>query len=246
MWHWWVVFNNGEIASAITGEKIGWSFNIEQQEVSEIFAAWIDRMSDCLGQLSFTTERETIKGNLPKCFKPDYEDVYLIIDCTESRVILDRVQGPQHWKSFAWSVTTIAASLLSDIYPGSKSDEEILSQSGILSFAQQGDRWLADKGFIVQHILDNWGVRVETPTKLEGKKQFSVEEDIHNRKNSQVRVHVEGGIRRVKVFRILQGNIPLRYSHLLSKLWKVCCWLTAFLPPLIRDDGELMAEMKEE
>ena len=184
--------------------------------------------------------------NLPKCFKPDYEEVYLIIDCTESQVILDRVQGPQQWKSFDCSVTTIAASLLSDIYPGSKSDEEILSQSGILSFAQQGDRWLADKGFIVQHILDNWGVRVETPTKLEGKKQFSVEEDIHNRKNSQVRVHVEGGIRRVKVFRILQGNIPLRYSHLLSKLWKVCCWLTAFLPPLIRDDGELMAEMKEE
>jgi len=60
-------------------------------------------------------------------------------------------------------------------------------------FAQQGDRWLADKGFIVQHILDNWGVRVETPAKLEGKKQFSVEEDIHNRKNSQVRVHVERG-----------------------------------------------------
>lgn len=58
-------------------------FNIAQQEVSEIFATWIDRMSDCLGQLSFTTEREAIKRNLPKCFKPDYKDVYLIIDCTE-------------------------------------------------------------------------------------------------------------------------------------------------------------------
>ncbi len=34
---------------------------------------------------------------------------------------------------------------------------------------------LADKGFIVQHILDNWGVRVEMLAKLEGKKQFSVE-----------------------------------------------------------------------
>ena len=135
---------------------------------------------------------------------------------------------------------------VSDIYPGSKSDEEILSDSGILSFAHQGDRWLADKGFIVQHILDNWGVRVETPVKLEGKKQFSQEEDIHNRKNSQVRVHVERGIRRVKVFRILKGNIPLRYQHLISKLWKVCCWLTAFLPPLIRVNGELMDVTREE
>jgi len=57
-------------------------FNIVQQ-VSETFATWIDRMSDCLGKLSFTTEWEKIKINLPKCFKPDYEDVYLIIDCTE-------------------------------------------------------------------------------------------------------------------------------------------------------------------
>ena len=38
-------------------------FNIAQQEVSEVFATWIDRMSDCLGQLSFTTEREIIKRN---------------------------------------------------------------------------------------------------------------------------------------------------------------------------------------
>ena len=89
-------------------------------------------------------------------------------------------------------------------------------------------------------------VRVETPAKLEGKKLFSVEEDIHNQKNSQERVHVERAIRRVKVLRILRGIIPLRYSHLISKLWKVCCWLTAFLPPLIRNDGELLDEMREE
>ena len=57
-----------------------------------------------------------------------------------------------------------------------------------------GDRWLADKGFLVQHILDNrgWGggVRLETPVKLEGKKQFSEEEDIHNRRTSQARGHI--------------------------------------------------------
>ena len=75
--------------------------------------------------------------------------------------------------------------------------------------------------------------------KLEGKKQLTQEEDVHNRKNSQVRVHVERAIRRIKVFRILKGNIiPIRYGHLLSKLWKVCCWLTAFLPPLINGEEE--------
>lgn len=74
--------------------------------------------------------------------------------------------------------------------------------------------------------------------KLEGNKQFAEEEDVHNRKNSQVRVHVERAIRRIKVLRIPRGNIPIRYGHLLSKLWKVCCWLTAFLPPLINGEEQ--------
>ena len=77
---------------------------------------------------------------------------------------------------------------------------------------------------------------METPEKLEGKKQFSMEEDAHNRKISQARVHVEQAIRRVKVFKILKGIIPIRYEHLLSKMWKVCCRLTAFLSPLVNNE----------
>ena len=55
-------------------------------------------------------------------------------------------------------------------------------------------------------LRSSWGVRVETPAKLDGKKQFSVEEDIHNRKISQVRVYVERGITRVKVSATLQDR----------------------------------------
>ena len=54
-------------------------FIVTQQEVSEIFSTWVDWMFDCLGQLSFSTDRESIKRRLSECFKPDYEDVYLIV-----------------------------------------------------------------------------------------------------------------------------------------------------------------------
>ena len=64
---------------------------------------------------------------------------------------------------------------VSDIFPGSKSGEEIVKDSGILSLSQVGDRWLADKGFMVQHILDGYAVIVETPEKLSKKKQFTEE-----------------------------------------------------------------------
>ena len=65
--------------------------------------------------------------------------------------------------------------------------------------AHGGERCPPEKGFIDQYILGNWGFRVEKQIKWEGKQQFSVEEDIHNRKNSQARVHAVRGIRRVKV-----------------------------------------------
>ena len=152
-----------------------------------------------------------MRRNLPRCFKPDNEEVYLIIDCTE--LFIEKpsqvIQQSATWSKYIGHKTA-----------GNKSDDD----SSILSHAHLGDRWLADKGFLVQHILDNFGVRVETAVKLEGQQLFYMDEDVHNRKNSQVRVHVERGIRRVKVFKILQENIALCCLHLISKLWQVCCW----------------------
>ena len=115
-----------------------------------------------------------------------YEDVYLIIDCTE--IFIERssqiVQQSCTWSEYKGHNTgkgLIALSPLllpvfvSEVYPGSKSDEDIVKDSGILSLAQVGDRWLADKGFMVQHILDAYGVIVDTPEKLSNKKQFTEE-----------------------------------------------------------------------
>ena len=134
-------------------------------------------MSDCLGQLSFTTERENLERNLPKCFKPDYEDVYLIIDCTELYI-----EKPSQviQQSATWSE-----------YNGHNTGKGLIALSPLM---------LPDFAFTLREGS--------------GVKNFARE-------------------------------YSSSYSHLLSKLWKVCCWLTAFLPPLIKDDGELMDEMKE-
>ena len=63
-----------------------------------------------------------------------------------------------------------------------------------------------------------------------------MEKDAHNRKISQARVLVERAIRRVKVFKILNGTIPICCEHLLSRMWKVCCRLIAFRPPLVNSE----------
>ena len=101
--------------------------------------------------------------NARKHSKPHYEDVYLIIDCTENfyreavtdhtaELHLVRIQRKQCKKGPDCNLTTLAASIVSEIFPGSKSDEDILRDSGIQSLAQEGDRWLTDKGFDVKFI----------------------------------------------------------------------------------------------
>ncbi|XP_028394401.1 uncharacterized protein LOC114518578 [Dendronephthya gigantea] len=187
-------------------KDLGDRFNISQSTVSEIFSTWIDRMHDCLGQLKFTANPSMMKQYLPACFKSGHEDVSLIIDCTE--IFLERpsqvIQQSATWSDYKSHNTGKALLALSpvmlpvftsDIFPGSISDEEMVIECGVLQYAQNGDRWLADKGFLIQHILNKYGVRVDTPEKLEGMGQFNYQEDCKNRKNSQVRVHVERGIR---------------------------------------------------
>ena len=94
---------------------------------------------------------------------------YLILDCTE--IFIEEpsqiIQQSCTWSEYKGHNTgkgLIAISPLllpvfvSEVFPESKSDKNILRDSGIQSLTQQGDKWLADKGFIVQNILDNEGV----------------------------------------------------------------------------------------
>ena len=99
-----------------------------------------------------------MKKHLPAFFKGEYQDTYLIIDCTE--IFIEKpsqvIQQSATWSEYKGHNTgkgligispTLLPVFASDIYPGSISDEEIVRQSGILKLAHHGDRWLADKGF---------------------------------------------------------------------------------------------------
>ena len=180
----------------------------------------------------------------PECFKKEFEDIDLVIDCTE--VFIEKPSDPiaqsATWSEYKENNTgKVLVGLspfgfprfVSDAFPGSISDNNITAQSEVLPLVRRNKRWLADKGW--QCDGDKFGLIVETPDRLEGKQQFSEAEDITNRKISHVRIHVERLIRRIEVYRILKSTIPLRYANIASKIFKVCALLTAFLPPLIKD-----------
>ena len=68
-------------------------FEIPQTTVSEIFIAWADRLPYCLSSFDQIPGLEEVLRNLlPKCFKRQFEDIDLIIDCTE--VFIEKPSDP--------------------------------------------------------------------------------------------------------------------------------------------------------
>ena len=102
-------------------------------------------------------------------------------------------------------------SFVSELFPGSISDREIASRCGILNpiFWDKDDEIMADKGFTIQDLLNEIGVKLNIPIFLEDRQQFSAQQVIINQTISSLRIHVERYISRIKNFHIFDRPLPL-------------------------------------
>ena len=115
-----------------------------------------------------------------------------------------------------------AVSFLSRGWEGRVSDKKITMHSGFLTFLQYGDLILADRGFTIAETFAAHGAILKIPHFTKGKKsQMSGKEIDNSRKISNVRIHVERVIGRIRKFRILQSTIPILQVHLLDNVMSV-------------------------
>ncbi|XP_023247757.1 uncharacterized protein LOC111643784, partial [Copidosoma floridanum] len=103
-------------------------------------------------------DKDTVLGMTPDCFKPKYENVRVIIDCTEFPIevpsrVDHRVFTYSHYKKGFTAKVLIGCSpsgLITFVSPcagGRKSDSQITLESRLLNLLEDGDEVLADKGF---------------------------------------------------------------------------------------------------
>ena len=125
-----------------------------------------------------------------------------------------------------------AVTFVSQLYPGSLSDKEIVSRCGVLhpGLWEKGDSVMADRGFTIQELLDPLGVKVNIPAFLDGKEQLD-KEDVMSQTISSVRIHVERIIARIKKFKVLKNEIPLNLNGIIYQIWTVACLLCNFMDP---------------
>lgn len=109
--------------------------------------------------------------------------------------------------------------------------------SGFLDLLEEGDVVMADKGFLIQDLLNEKKCTLIMPHFLSQNVQFTTEEAKNNKIISNLRVHIERANRRFKEFHLFDAPLPLTLAGTANQLWAVACMLTNFQGPLIINSG---------
>lgn len=91
---------------------------------------------------------------------------------------------------------------------------------------------MADKGFVMEELLQPLGCSVAMPAFLQSKGKFSKKELSHNKQITNLRVHVERYICRIKEFHYFDHVIPLTVAGSINQIWAFACLITNFQVPL--------------
>ena len=240
-----------KISRGSTNKLIAFLFDVDESKVTKIFHRWIDIMFQSLQPLVMWPDKEMLVANMPSCFKPRYAKVVCIIDCTEVFIqrptsLTARGQTYSNYKNhntikFLVATTpTGAVSFISKCWGGRVSDRHLTVSSGLLRHLKYGDLVLADRGFDIIDDLAMVGASLAIPPFTRGKPQLSQREVEFSRQLSNIRIHVERAIGRMKTYKILNSMLPIRLikqDHetecTIDKIVFVCAALCNLHPPLV-------------
>ena len=219
-------------------------FKVSESSVSLIFRTWIRFLRCEFEPLVRLPPRDILQLHMPPLFKKHYPQTALIIDCTEFEMerpssldnqsaCYSQYKSRTTMKALIGITPSGATAFVSELYPGSTSDKEIVVKSGLLHVLQPGDEIMADKGFLIKDELISVGATLVLPSFLKARKQFTKEEAEHNKRVACLRVHVERCMERIKNWHILDRRIPITLAPISSDIIIVLSAFTNFLPPLI-------------
>lgn len=218
----------------IFNKDLAYRFGISENSVSKIYREYVVLLANCLKNLIVWPSRSALRANMPECFKKKYRDCVCIIDCTEIFIerpsdLTARAKTWSNYKHFNTIKYLIgitpagAVMFISKGWGGRVSDKEITIKSGFFEKLTNGDRILADRGFLINKELAVKGAFLSIPSFTKGKKQLSAQEVGVSRQIANVRIHVERVIGRLKKFKILNSIIPISQVNLLNHVMTIIC-----------------------
>ncbi|XP_077511980.1 uncharacterized protein LOC144122880 [Amblyomma americanum] len=215
-------------------------FCVSTATVSRICITWASFAFTKLTQIPLWMSKKHVQKEMPLSFQGKYSATRVILDATEIKcraasslalqsATFSSYKSANTFKGLIDISPDGTVTFVSNLFPGSISDEECLSKSGFLALPfNDGDVVMADKGFKIEEMLETINVALNNPPFLR-KGQFSEEEIKEMEEIASLRMHVERCIQRIKSFHIFDRLVPLSLSPIINEMWIVCAILTSSL-----------------
>lgn len=131
-------------------------------------------------------------------------------------------------------------------YGGKCDDKTLTLASGFMDLLLNGWTTLADKGFMMHAEFASAGHQLITPTHaVAGVPTYSYDESRWTNAIGKTRIHIERMFRRAQEWKILHGIIKINSMDLAGTIFKVCCLMGNFEPPLIRQGDDALLSLAE-
>uniref|UniRef100_UPI0037E7408B uncharacterized protein isoform X2 n=1 Tax=Semicossyphus pulcher TaxID=241346 RepID=UPI0037E7408B len=206
-------------------------FGVSQPIVSKVISCWLDLMEAKMRCCIPWLPRETIQATMPQCFREHYPKTTCVIDCSETPIQkphnLDS-GGESYSDNYGENTVKYLISIapcglimfISPAYGGRCSEQLITENSGFLDYLHPGDEVMADAGFGIKDLLYERKVKLVIPFTKE-----SEEDTTNTRCITDVQVHVERVICRLKNFKILSQTLPINLTPKMDKILSICAAL---------------------
>ena len=179
--------------------------------------------------------------------KEKYPNVRCIIDCVEfkietlSSLVLHKMmysdyKNHTNVKTLAGIAPGGGFTFISNTYPGSISDKEIVVKSVFLNpnLLEQCDIVMADRGFSIEDYLKPLGVSLEIPSFLKGRDQCTIKETVKSQQIATERIHVERMMQCLKCYHIFDRVLPINMLGSLNQIISVYALLSNFQEPILK------------
>jgi len=229
-----------------THKHLALLFNLGTATITYITSKWIDLLHELLFvgimHAGGIPSRQKNLGSMPKAFE-SFQGARITLDCTEIQCAVPRgsmcdqsatfshYKQRNTFKALLGVAPNGTITFVSELYPGSTSDKQIVVHSKVLDQMVPGDLVLADKGFLLHDILPQ-GVSASIPPFLTTQ-QFTKEQVAETTRIARACIHVERAIQRLKIYKIL-SLIPASYRPKATKICQVCACLANFQSPVIQ------------
>lgn len=219
---------------------------VTAQTCKVIFIETLECLSASLRPFIPFPSKAEVQMNMPKCFK-NFPNCRVVLDCTEISIqqpkcLKCRIKLYSQYKStttvkFLTGVTPGGLlSFISKAYGGRASDKAIFEQSNLLSMLERGDEIMVDRGFLIEDICQQYGVKLIRPAFLKQKKQFTQQEADLSKSIAAARVHIERSNQRIKMFNLFNSKIKWNLVNYIEDAFLVVCAITNLCSPILAED----------